>query len=111
MNISANISKHLLEVHFGGNWTASNMKDQLLDVSWDEAKTQVHGLNNIATLTYHIHYYVEIATKVLEGGPVEGNDVPITSMARGIEIDIRQMLEETDLPEPMKPVGDFKILY
>jgi len=47
----------------------------------------------------------------LEGGPVEGNDVPITSMARGIEIDIRQMLEETDLPEPMKPVGDFKILY
>lgn len=32
--------------------------------------------------------------------PFEGlaNDVPITSMARGIEIDIRQMLDETDLP-------------
>lgn len=32
--------------------------------------------------------------------PFEGlhNDVPIRNMARGIEIDIRQMLDETDLP-------------
>ena len=45
--------------------------------------------------------------------PFEGlyNDVPITSMARGIEIDIRQMLEEKDLPKPMQPVGIMKILY
>ena len=45
--------------------------------------------------------------------PFEGlyNDVPITSIARGIEIDIRQMIEETDLPEPIEPVGAFKILY
>lgn len=45
--------------------------------------------------------------------PFEGlyNDVPITSIARGIEIDIRQMIEETDLPEPMKPHGEFQILY
>ncbi|WP_258104088.1 bestrophin family protein [Marinoscillum sp. MHG1-6] len=45
--------------------------------------------------------------------PFEGlyNDVPITSMARSIEIDIRQMLEETDLPEPMKPLGPFRMLW
>lgn len=44
--------------------------------------------------------------------PFEGmhNDVPITAMARGIEIDIRQMLDETDLPDPIKPRGDLKIL-
>ena len=38
--------------------------------------------------------------------PFEGlyNDVPITTLARSIEIDIRQMLEETDLPEPVQPV-------
>ncbi len=44
--------------------------------------------------------------------PFEGlyNDVPITSMATGIEIDIRQMLEETELPAPIPPSGDFKIL-
>ena len=45
--------------------------------------------------------------------PFEGlyNDVPITSIARGIEIDIRQMLEEQDLPEAYKPMGRFEILY
>ncbi len=44
--------------------------------------------------------------------PFEGlyNDVPITSMARGIEIDIRQMLDETDLPEPVKPVEGWNIM-
>jgi len=45
--------------------------------------------------------------------PFEGlyNDVPISSMARGIEIDIRQMLEETDLPAPIKPTDDsYKML-
>jgi len=37
--------------------------------------------------------------------PFEGlfNDVPISSLARSIEIDIRQMLEETDLPDPLPP--------
>ena len=44
--------------------------------------------------------------------PFEGlyNDVPITSMARSIEIDIRQMLEETGLPENIEPIGEMKIL-
>jgi len=44
--------------------------------------------------------------------PFEGlyNDVPITSMSRGIEIDIRQMLDETDLPSPTKPIYDDSIL-
>jgi putative membrane protein len=44
--------------------------------------------------------------------PFEGsyNDVPISSMARGIEIDIRQMLDETDLPDPIEPITKFKIL-
>ena len=42
-----------------------------------------------------------------EGGP---NDVPITDMTRGIEIDIRQMLDETDLPSPVTPIGEMDIL-
>jgi ion channel-forming bestrophin family protein len=44
--------------------------------------------------------------------PFEGlyNDVPITSMAASIEIDIRQMLEETDLPEPIQPVGEHNLM-
>ena len=44
--------------------------------------------------------------------PFEGlyNDVPISSMARSIEIDIRQMLDETDIPNPLEPVGKFGIV-
>lgn len=38
--------------------------------------------------------------------PFEGlhNDVPITSIAAGIETDIRQMIDETDIPKPMGPL-------
>jgi len=37
--------------------------------------------------------------------PFEGsaNDVPITSMSRGIEIDLREMFGETGIPPALKP--------
>lgn len=40
--------------------------------------------------------------------PFEGgsNDVPITSMCRTIEIDLRDMLDEQELPPPILPVND-----
>ena len=37
-----------------------------------------------------------------EGGP---NDIPITSLSKTIEIDLREMLDETDLPLPITPVN------
>jgi putative membrane protein len=41
--------------------------------------------------------------------PFEGlmNDIPMTSMSRGIEIDLREMIGETELPDVLKPVNDF----
>ena len=38
--------------------------------------------------------------------PFEGlaNDVPMLSICRNIEIDLLQQLEETDLPEPIRPI-------
>jgi putative membrane protein len=38
--------------------------------------------------------------------PFEGsaNDVPITTLSRTIEIDLRQLLGETDVPKPLAPV-------
>ena len=40
--------------------------------------------------------------------PFEGgaNDVPISQMSRSMEIDIREMLNETDLPLPLEPVNN-----
>ena len=34
------------------------------------------------------------------------NDVPMTALCRVIEIDIRQMLGDDDVPEPLQPVND-----
>ncbi|MBI1221019.1 MAG: hypothetical protein GC180_00310 [Bacteroidetes bacterium] len=41
--------------------------------------------------------------------PFEGtyNDVPITSISRSIEIDLREMLDETDIPSPLEDVHGF----
>jgi ion channel-forming bestrophin family protein len=45
--------------------------------------------------------------------PFEGlhNDVPISSMARDIEIDIRQMIDDNNLPKPLEPIGKYKIAF
>lgn len=74
MNLSSYIAKHLRDVHFGGNWTSSNLKDTLADVSWQEATTVVHSCNSIAVLVYHIHYFISVAMKVLQGQSLVGND-------------------------------------
>ncbi|WP_211256435.1 hypothetical protein [Edaphobacter aggregans] len=38
-----------------------------------------------------------------EGSP---NDVPITSLSRVIEIDLREMLGEREIPAPIQPVNN-----
>lgn len=74
MNQSTQIAKHFREVYFGGNWTCSNLKDNLQDVTWQEATKQVYSLNTIATLTYHIHYFVAAVLKLLEGAELDSKD-------------------------------------
>lgn len=41
--------------------------------------------------------------------PFEGtyNDVPITSISRAIEIDLREMIDDDDIPEPTKAIKGF----
>jgi hypothetical protein len=74
MNLTEQIAKQLREVYFGGNWTASNLKDNLADVSWQQATTQVYSFNTIATLVYHLNYYVSGVLNVLQGAPLDIRD-------------------------------------
>jgi hypothetical protein len=74
MNIPQQIAKHFRDVHFGGNWTFVNLQDTLKDVSWQQSLEKVHSFNTIATLHFHINYYVTAITKVLEGGPLDAKD-------------------------------------
>ena len=74
MSLTAQTAAHFRQVHFGGNWTDVNLKDTLTGVTWQQATTQIHGLNTIAALVFHIHYYVDLLLKVLQGGPLDGHD-------------------------------------
>lgn len=74
MNLTAQIARHLREVHFGGNWTSVNLKDSLAGITWQQATTKIYSLNTIAALVYHINYYVSAVLKVLEGGPLDAHD-------------------------------------
>lgn len=74
MSITAQIAKHFRDVHFGGNWTSVNLKDQLADITWQQAITKVHSFNSIATLVFHTNYYVAAVLKVLQGEPLNAKD-------------------------------------
>ncbi len=74
MSLPEQIAKHFREVHFGGNWTSSNLKDTLEDVTCQQATTQVYSFNTIATLVYHMNYYVSEVLKVLQGEPLNAHD-------------------------------------
>jgi hypothetical protein len=74
MNLTAQIAKHFREVHFGGNWTSSNLKEHLADVTLQQATTKVYSFNTIAILVYHMNYYVSAVLKVLQGAPLDAKD-------------------------------------
>ena len=74
MSVTVQIAKNFRDVHFGGNWTFSNFKENLADVNWQQATTRVYSFNTIATLVYHMNYYVREVTKVLQAEPLNASD-------------------------------------
>ena len=74
MNPTSQIAKLFKDVHFGGNWTAINLKDTLADVNWKQATTKVYSFNTIAVLVYHMNYYIGLVSNVLQGQPLDGHD-------------------------------------
>ncbi len=74
MELTKHIAKHFREIHFGVNWTWSNLKDTLSDVTWLQATTKIEGFNTIAALTYHINYYIDAVIPVLKGGELHASD-------------------------------------
>ena len=96
MKPTEQIAKHLRDVHFGGNWTASCLRDKLSDVTWQQATTPVDSFHTIAALVYHMNYFVSATLKVLQGGPLDASErdsfdhPPIASHE-----DWTQLLEQT----------------
>jgi len=71
MNVTQQLAKHVRDVHFGVNWTWVNLKDTLADVTWQQAATQMDACNTIASLVYHMNYYLNAVFGVLQGKPLD----------------------------------------
>lgn len=74
MKITHQIANHFHDVFFGGNWTSSNFSELTKDISWEEAISRDSGTNNIATLTFHIGYYLHVISDVLHDKPITSKD-------------------------------------
>jgi hypothetical protein len=95
MTTTSGIARHFREVHFGGNWTWANVRDNLQDVTWEEALHRRDGFNTIAMLAFHIHYFVAAVRQVLEGGPLDAHDkFSFTHPPIGSDANWQQLLQK-----------------
>ena len=75
MTRSILIANRLREVLLDGHWIANtNYKEQLQDITWEQAVQKVGSLNTIAALTFHINYYMEGLLNVFNGGNLDIHD-------------------------------------
>ena len=94
--LSNQLAKQLREVHFGGNWTAVNLRDVLADVSRDQAVQRRSHLHSIAELVFHMNYFVRAVLSVERGGPLEAHDKFSFDLPRlQSEIDWQNLLDKT----------------
>lgn len=75
MQNAQQLARRFREVHLDGKLIAqTNYKDQLSQISWEQAVQQVGTLNTIAQLTYHVNYYIGGLLNVFAGGDLEIRD-------------------------------------
>ena len=74
MSLSKQIAKHVRDIYFGNNWSATNYKKALAAVDWKMATTKINSYNTIAMLVFHTNYYIAGIMEVLKGGALEIRD-------------------------------------
>lgn len=75
MKRNITIANRLREVLLNGYWIANtNYREQIQSTNWQQAIHKVGNLNTIASLTYHINYYLAGLLKAFENGKLEISD-------------------------------------
>lgn len=74
MNSPSFIANNLRAVHFGPNWPGVCLKEKVADLRWEQAIQQIDGYHSIATLVFHMNYYIDATIKVFHGEPLEAKD-------------------------------------
>lgn len=72
--LSVQIARQIRELHFGENWTDVSLKALVEDLNWKEANIKVYNFNTIASLVFHINYYINAVLKVLQNKPLDARD-------------------------------------
>lgn len=68
MKSASQLADRFREVILNGTWIANtNFKDQLSNVSCEQAAQKIGSLNTIAAITCHIHYYISGILNLLKG--------------------------------------------
>ena len=67
LELNKQLAKHMRDVFFGGNWNSVNLKQTTCDIDWNDAIKKTDQFNTIATLVFHIGYYIKAVLKVLQG--------------------------------------------
>lgn len=69
------LASRLTEVLLNGRWIANtNFKSQIESVTWRQATEKIGSLNTIASLTFHVNYYLAGIINVFQGGGLEIRD-------------------------------------
>ncbi len=117
MNLNEYLANRLREVLTNGKWvTGTNFKEQILSTDWKDALESIDGLNSIAKLTFHIHYYIEGVAKVLRGGTLDIRDKysfdspPIKSEQDWKNLVNKFCVDSEDFIELVEGMSDEKIL-
>lgn len=86
MENSTQLANRFREVLLDGKWIANtNYKQQLADITWEQAIHKIGSLNTIAALTFHVNYYISGVADFFENGALTISDKhsfdlpPITS--------------------------------
>jgi len=77
-----------------------------IPVAFLSADKEIHALEIVAVVVIVLSFMVVEQLGAALKNPFENldNDTPMTALCRTIEIDLRQQIGETDVPEPIKPV-------
>ncbi len=75
MNYNEYLADRLREVFLSGKWVVgTNFKEQIEDLTWTEATQKVENFNTIASITFHINYYLSGVMDVFKGGDLTIRD-------------------------------------
>lgn len=93
MDIAEQISRHLLDVYAGENWTEVNLQSTIDDLTYQEASELTPAsINTISGLLHHLHYWNEVMAQRIAGvrvkiEPSNGfNNEPLESEAQWINL-------------------------